>query len=386
MAAPKNPYTEALAKESKDPRREKVVLGISSQSILSRLTACLLKDKYEVLGLHIVLGPLTLKVMGWDLLSIEHENLLKKWCSENEVEYFSVDFKKESDAFMEAYLLKNLGMAWKPNLSALFHSQFLIPKLSEWAQSKNIVHVASGHRARISQEKDIGLSLWKAKDDSIDQSYLLSLLNKSLLAKCIFPLGHFKAQDLEKLLKQHQIVSEENNKKNHCEEDKKRGTWPSVLEILNTKSLSRVKAKGYVLDEKQRVYGEHKGLLHSEVGSSDGIHQMGVPANFCVLTMDLIKQWVVVGPPERLLKSGCLTTSVHWVTDLPQLLFDSEFEILIHHSKKSLLVKTKLLLDSMLQVTLKEGASPFEARTGDYVSLYRGNHCLGSAQMVELFL
>jgi tRNA-specific 2-thiouridylase len=383
----RHPYGVVAPKEKRLVARDKILVGVSSQGILSRLSAIFLKESHDVSLLHVRLGPLSLKAMGWRPLHVDEEKALRSWCETHSFELHISSLEKESDVFFEALALQNLGMCWKPELAALFHSQFLIPQLLTFADKHSFERVSLGYRARISLEKDVGYSLWRSKDLEIDQSYLLSFVPKTLMPKLLLPLGHIKGPELQRLCREKDLFLVKNKEKEMFEETSSLGSWKDYLGDLDTRALSRVKQKGYVIDSKHLVLGEHSGLMYASVGSREGLPSLlQVPSDFCVVGFDLMKQWMLLGAPELLDKRACLISKVHWTSDRPRMDRDSDVELRLHGDSTLFQGRARLLLDSMLQFEVAPGTPQFRPKVGDIVSLYRGSHCLGGAQVLETFL
>jgi|GEM_PF-2465370 len=383
---PKNPYAPTSTKENRSGAKEKVLLALSSRAVLSRLAVVFLKENHEVSVVHFRFGEFCNKLLGWQEWTSSEETQIQAWCSEKGVEFHVVDLSKEATEFLQALALSNLAQCWRPNLAAFFQSQFLLPQLLVQAENKSIAKISTGHRARTSQEKDGGFSLWRSKDLDEDQSYLLSLAPKAIFSKLLLPLGHTKMQELEKLSKQHALCDAKLKSEELISEEKRRASWKETLSILDTKALSRVKAKGYVIDESRHVLGEHAGLLYAEVGSTESLGHLNLNPDFRILGVDLMKHWLIVGSKARLNRKLCVSTRVNWSLEWPRLDRDCDLELLIHPTQKTYPVRARLLLDSMLQLSLREGEASFEAKVGDSLSIYRGSLCLGGMQVLETFL
>jgi tRNA-specific 2-thiouridylase len=363
---------------------ESVVVALSARAKLSRLSGLILEEQgHHVKYAHVLVSDKVKAVFGWE----QPVAALEAWVKQSGKDFHKIDLTAEADAWLESEAHRALGQFWSGDLRGLFDSEFLLPRLVAWARSQGATKVSTGHRCRVSMESEKEFSLWRSRDIEHDQSAWIAQKGRKLFPYLNLPLGYLKVTEIEKLCVKHEI-SREGEKL--ADESERSADLSRLPDLVDTKALSRVKQRGYIIDETQKVLGEHAGLLRHRLGSRMGLEEMKtVPETFVPLGYDLMKQWLVVAPATKAeAASACLTARAEWCVSKPKLFGHAEtFDIQIGF-KDPLQGKArvKLLADSMLRLEKNSDADRFPHPCGRRVTLYRGALCLGSAQVLESYL
>ena len=157
----------------------KCMLGMSGGVDSSVSADLLMSEGFEVAGV-------TLSLCENDERNISDA---KSVCDRLGIKHFSFnlkdDFKKYViDDFSNSYII---GETPNPCLECNKHIKF--GKMIEIALENGYDKIATGHYARVMKRDDGRFLLYKAKDLSKDQSYVLYMLNQYQLSKSILPLG-----------------------------------------------------------------------------------------------------------------------------------------------------------------------------------------------------
>jgi len=361
---------------------EAVVVGLSSRGRLSRLAGLIVEEQGSpVRYLHIQLSDKLNSIFGWASQKFSPS----EWAKQNGKDYSMINLSREADAWLEAQALRCYGQFWLPDLRGLFDSEFLVPHLIAWARSQGVSKVCTGHRARITVENEKDYSLCRSRDVAVDQSALLAQNGRKSFSSLVLPLGYLKLGELVKLAVKHEIAKDAEPL---ADESEHLLDLSKIRALLDTKALSRTKQKGYIIDETQHVLSEHTGLLNFLPGSRTGLEAFpGIDKSFTVLGCDLMKQWLVVGPAEKLTHTKvCLSSRVEWCLAKPKMLESQEtldFQMGFKDATTGQAC-VKLLADSMLR--FEKTTSDLPNGAGRRVTIYRGYVCLGSAQILETYL
>lgn len=360
---------------------EAVVVGLSMRGRLSRLAGLIAEEQGSAVRyLHVQLSDKINTIFGWTPSKFSPA----EWAKQHGKEFYQLNVAREADAWFEAQAQRCYGQFWLPDLRGLFDSEFLVPHMIAWARTQGVAKVCTGHRARITVENK-EYSLWRSRDPEHDQSALLAQNGRKSFPSLVLPLGYLKLNELVKLAVKHEIAVENQAL---SDENDHMLDFAKIRTLVDTKALSRTKQKGYIIDETQHVLGDHTGLLNFLPGSRQGLEAFpNVPPNFSVLGCDLTKQWLVVGPTEKLKSSrSCLSSRVEWCLQKPKMLESQEtldFQIGFKGSISGQ-ASVKLLADSMLR--LEKTTSELPHGAGRRLTIYRGVACLGSAQILETHL
>ncbi|MEO5668477.1 MAG: hypothetical protein ABIR96_10490 [Bdellovibrionota bacterium] len=355
-----------------------VVVGLSSRGKLSRLAGLIVEEQgADVRYLHLVLSPKVNAVFGFDSSDFNPT----AWAKSRSKNFHELDLTKESDSWLESEGARSFGQFWTPDLRGLFDSEFLLPRLVAWARSQNISTVSTGHRARITLESERDYSLWRSRDIEHDQSAWLAQGGAKLFSSLLLPLGYLKLGELEKLCVLHEISPQGVSL---VDEETRMMDFSKIRGTIDTRSLSRVKQKGYIIDEARNVVGDHDGLINFYPGAP----QTSSASSMLALGCDLMKQWLIVVPAEKLAATNaCLTARAQWCTTKPKLFTSNEiFDLQVGFKAAEFgKARAKILIDSMLRLEKVSDADTFPFPNGRRITLYRGAQCLGSAQVLESY-
>lgn len=363
--------------------QQTIAVALSRRNKLSRLSGLIAEEQGARLRyVHFLFSPKVNALFGWDDASSGPAS----WAKAEARDYTEVDLVRESDAWLEAQALRALGQFWVPDLRGLFDSEFMLPHLISWAQAQGITKVSTGHRARISTEIDTEAALWRSRDAQHDQSAWLAQASRKRLASLSLPLGYLKLSELSMLAVKNGISAEGEPL---ADEVSRLADFEKIRSVVDTKSLSRVKQKGYVIDESQHVLGEHAGLINFYPGAKKNLEAIrGVPAGSVVVGCDLAKQWLVVAPADKFVSSSsCLTSRVEWGVAKPALfgpLDVLELELGFKDPVR-LTARAEILADSMLRLVRVSETESLPFAAGRRITLYRASLCLGSALVLESY-
>ncbi len=168
-------------------------------------------------------------------------------------------------------------------------------------------HLATGHYARVMQDRHGTYHLLRGKDHKKDQSYFLARLNQQMLSQAVFPLGEYTKADTIALSRKWGIspVTPKESQDicfiNNC-------TYGDFL--AQQPGFNR--RKGLVEDMQGRVIGEHQGLHHYTIGQRRGVN---IPASepYYVLRIDAQRNRLVVGFKQDSFSDTCHVDEIQWV-------------------------------------------------------------------------
>ncbi|MBV8032283.1 MAG: tRNA 2-thiouridine(34) synthase MnmA [Betaproteobacteria bacterium] len=179
------------------------------------------------------------------------------------IELEAVNFAAEYKDRVFADFLREYAAGRTPNPDVLCNAEIKFKAFLDHAMRLGADKIATGHYARVSQDKS-SYGLLKGLDRSKDQSYFLHRLNQAQLARVLFPVGHLEKSEVRR-------IAREAGLPNHAKKDSTGicfiGERP-FREFLN-KYLPRT--PGPILDERGRQLGEHIGLSFYTIGQRKGI-------------------------------------------------------------------------------------------------------------------
>jgi len=174
--------------------------------------------------------------------------------------------------------------------------------------------LATGHYARIRWNEKTGRhELWRARDESKDQSYFLWGLSQQQLAGSEFPLGELTKEEVRELARRANLpVAEKPESMELCFVPT--GNYVQFIQAYSReRGISLNEGEGEIINEEGAVIGRHNGVHHFTIGQRKGLgFAAGKP--LYVLSIDSEKNRVVVGDDSALRTTIFEVEEVNWVS------------------------------------------------------------------------
>src|SRR5215470_4097281 len=155
--------------------------------------------------------------------------------------------------------------------------------------------LATGHYARIRRNDETGRwELWRARDDSKDQSYFLWGLTQEQLSRSDFPLGELNKEEVRDLARRvHLPVAEKPESMELCFVPN--GNYVQFIHAYSrAEGISLDEQEGDIVTEDGTVIGRHTGIHNYTIGQRKGLgFAAGKPVY--VLAIDRDKNRILVG-------------------------------------------------------------------------------------------
>jgi tRNA-specific 2-thiouridylase len=174
--------------------------------------------------------------------------------------------------------------------------------------------LATGHYARIRRNDETGRwELFRARDDSKDQSYFLWGLTQEQLFWSEFPLGELTKEEVRALARRVNLpVAEKPESMELCFVPS--GSYVQFIQAYSReRGISLQDGGGEIVNENNQVVGRHNGVHNFTIGQRKGLgFAAGKP--LYVLSIDPEKNRVVVGEDDGLRKTTCEVQGVNWIS------------------------------------------------------------------------
>jgi tRNA-specific 2-thiouridylase len=181
--------------------------------------------------------------------------------------------------------------------------------------------IATGHYARVRFNAETNrYELWRAVDDTKDQTYFLFGLTQDQLSRAEFPLGEMKKQEVRSIARQLEVpVAEKPESQEICFVPsgsyvrfiesylKEQGTAPD--RGANSMKLGEA---GEIVATSGEVLGRHNGLHNYTVGQRSGLG-ISVGRPVYVVALDREKNQLIVGDDAELRSSVCEVRDINWI-------------------------------------------------------------------------
>ena len=166
----------------------------------------------------------------------------------------------------------------------------------------------------MAQNRESGrYELWKARDESKDQSYFLFGLSQEQLARTEFPLGELTKAEVRDIARRAQLpVAEKPESQEICFVPT--GNYVRFIKSYLHEQGERLPSEsGEIITTDGEVIGRHEGLHQYTVGQRKGL---GVAAGhpLYVVELDRARNRLIVGADDELRRQSCEVGNVNWVS------------------------------------------------------------------------
>ncbi len=260
------------------------VLVAMSGGVDSSVAALLMKNLgYEVIGIFMKNWSDTKNELGecsWK----EERRMAIKISAQLGIPLLTIDSEKQYRKEVIEKMFKEYKKGITPNPDIDCNKKIKFPILLKIAKKINANYLVTGHYARI---KKIGkkYQLFRAKDESKDQSYFLYTLKQEELKHLLFPIGDYTKKQIREIAKK-------NNFPNY---DKKSTVGICFVGKVNLKDFLKKKIKskkGKILDPEGKIIGEHDGIYYYTIGQRLGM-RYGFEINKSNDDKRFMKRWYV---------------------------------------------------------------------------------------------
>jgi len=251
--------------------KEKVLLALSGGVDSSVAAMLLQKQGYEVIGAFMKNWSDTKNKITGECQWKEERRFAEKVAAKLGIKLITLDFENEYKSWVVDEMFKKYKKGITPNPDIDCNKKIKFPLLIKEAKRRKINLVATGHYIRIRPSKVIPVGkkkkdqyeLYRAKDETKDQSYFLYMLKQSELKHCLFPIGDYTKKQIRE-------IAEKDNFPNY---NKKGTVGICFIGKVNLKEFLQKKIKpkkGDILNPEGKKIGEHDGIFYYTIGQRIG--------------------------------------------------------------------------------------------------------------------
>ena len=263
---------------------KKTIYVAVSGGVDSSVSLYLLKKAgYDVVGVFMI--PFTDEDIFCDFKKERLDAI--RICAKLEVPYKEIDTNNSYknlvvNKFVDEYKKGNV-----PNPDVLCNKYIKFKIFFDFAIKNGASMISTGHYAQI-KNIDNTKKLFKAKDKSKDQTYFLWAINKNILDKIIFPIGHLTKDSVRK-------IAEKQNLFTYSKKDSQGICFVGNVKLLNFLSKYIKPKKGNVL-YKGSVIGNHLGSVFYTPGQRHGFstNKQKTKEKLYVVSKNIIKNTITV--------------------------------------------------------------------------------------------
>ncbi|MCY4444096.1 MAG: tRNA 2-thiouridine(34) synthase MnmA [Proteobacteria bacterium] len=294
--------SSSLLSSLPDPHSSHVVVAMSG-GVDSSVCALLLKEQgYRVSGLFARCWQEPDDVSSCSTYEQDYQDVAYT-CSLLDIPFHTVDLSKEYRTYVFDDFVAGYKKGLTPNPDILCNRYIKFDHLYQHAQCLGADLFATGHYCRSD-----GISLYKAKDCSKDQSYFLYSIRPQVLPHVLFPLGDLHKSEVRLIAKKYGLPS--HNKKDStglCFIGKRK-----FRDFLGN-FIEKKPGKFCTLDE--TCVGTHQGAHFYTPGQRRYLGLGGEGERWYVVKKDMQNNVVYVmrGDHPQMLKKDIIVTDIRWL-------------------------------------------------------------------------
>ena len=281
---------------AKDGAGKTCVVAMSG-GVDSAVTALVMRERgYRVVGINLRLfSAENVEHRGNPCCGIPAMEDARRTCAQMGVSFYAINMETEFNAAVIDRFVNDYAEGRTPNPCLECNRHVKFRHLVQRARLLGADCLATGHYARIvlgDPDRGRPHRLFRARDQTKDQSYVLYALDQAQLGFVRFPLGNLRKSEVRQLARTFDLpVADKPESQEICFVGG--GTYAEFV-ASRRPDVSR---PGDVVDADGQIMGRHRGLVGHTVGQRRGL---GIAAKnpLYVLRLEPITNRVVVGSRE----------------------------------------------------------------------------------------
>lgn len=262
----------------------------------------LIKEGYDVAGATMHFGSLIEGDRKRSCASAAIDDA-KKVCAYLNIRHYVFDYASRLENEVIADFISEYQKGRTPNPCVRCNRRLKFGSLLNKAQELGFDYLATGHYAAVETHED-GYRLTRPKDKKKDQTYFLYAIPYKRLEKILLPLAHFTKDEVKNLAKKNSLpVAAKQESQDIC-----------FVTQKNSQAflLERIKdvTPGPIVDLRGNVLGRHRGIIFHTIGQRGGLG-ISHPTPLYVLSIDPVKNRIVVGEKKNLMGKGLVASSIN---------------------------------------------------------------------------
>ncbi|MDH4224593.1 MAG: tRNA 2-thiouridine(34) synthase MnmA [Deltaproteobacteria bacterium] len=356
-----------------------VAVAMSGGVDSSVAAALLLKQGYQVVGLHMKLAPSDPVSPNTprpkSCCSLDDSLDARQVCHRLGIPFYVLDFQEVFAQKVVQYFVESYRRGLTPNPCVMCNMEVKNRVLMAKAKEIGCDCLATGHYARVGQNPQTGVfEISRPRDHHKDQTYFLFGTPAEELPHMLFPLAETEKPQARKLAGELSFLNW--NKPDSQEICFVPGDYRDFV-----RDRLGPQTPGEMVDTSGQVVGTHPGLAAYTIGQRRGLG-VSAPNPLYVVALDPASNRVILGEEPWLYSDGMEVTGVNWVSVAPPV-GPLEVMVKVRYAHQGVNAQVIPQPDGSCRVTFSE---PVRAvAPGQAAVFYRGDVMLGGGWITQSF-
>ncbi len=356
------------------PGEKKKCVVAMSGGVDSAVTALLMRDAgYEVVGITMRLysgdeGGAVAHGTG-SCCGLEGVEDARAICQTLRVPFYPLNFERQFEQHVIAPFAAAYAAGRTPNPCLNCNRHLKFAALLGRAIAMGADYLATGHYAIIRQDTDGTAHLYRAVDETKDQSSVLYTFTQQQLARTLLPLGTLTKREVRAIARAHGLpVAEKPESQDICFVPD--GDYARIVAERRPDAFT----PGEIVDTNGAVVGQHAGIGHYTVGQRRGLHVAQGERRY-VVGLDRDANRVMIGDADALMAHALVADDVRFIGEPPRE--PVMVEAMVRYRSTPVRAILTPLPERTARLVFPDGLRQPAATPGQAVVFYRGDEVLG---------
>lgn len=351
---------------------KKVYVGMSGGVDSSLSAALLVEQGYDVTGVY--MKNWTQDLPGMKCPWAEDLADAKRVAVALNIPFKVFDFQNEYKKNVVDYMISEYSAGRTPNPDIMCNQEVKFKLFLDAALADGAEMIATGHYARVKNQKKEQAELLRARNSDKDQTYFLYRVTENALRHTLFPVGDFatKEEVREEAEKRGLVTARKKDSQGICFVGS-----VGIRDFLN--QFVETEAGDIIEKETGNILGRHDGAIFYTFGQRHGLN-VGGGLPYYVVGKDMSKNEVYVSTnlnDGEFWRDEIELSDVHWINSAP--VAGKIYQIRVRH--RAPLTDAKILIQGD-KVILKFKNPERAIASGQSVVVYDDEICLGGGVVI----
>ncbi len=312
------------------------------------------------------------KWKGENFNHTEIEERAREIAKLEKIKFTSIEAGQAMQSIVVEDFRRQLAAGFTPSPCIRCNPMLKFDILLNYADEHALGKIATGHYARIKKMDEGYYGLFRARDLTKDQSYMLSSLNQAVLSRTIFPLGDTVKKENVKIAGELGLsISDQPESQDLCFLNQ------HAYEDFLKESSPEILIPGDIVNREGEVLGKHLGLALYTIGQRKGIR---IASEEYILEKDVTNNRLVVGYLADLGKDSMQIEYINWISAIEIENMDCDVKIRYRSKIYPCRIRKNI---GMASYVVQFDEKIRDITPGQFAVFYKGDEVMGGGMIAK---